>query len=55
MGTEIPYPSSQTEKTTGICKTPAALILSKNIPSDVEASPMEVKQTSLPSLEKPDL
>ncbi len=36
----------------GTCKTPAALIASKNTPSDVEALPMVPKATSLPFTEK---
>src|SRR6185295_19034239 len=52
LGTEIPYPSSHTNMTRGTCNTPAALIVSQKIPSLVDASPIVVKQTSLPLLDK---
>ena len=48
LGTEIPNPSSQTDITIGICKTPAALIVSQNGPSEVEASPIVPNATSFP-------
>ena len=37
----------------GTCKTPAALMVSKNNPSDVLASPMVPKATSFPLMESP--
>ena len=37
----------------GTPRTAAALIVSQNIPSDVEASPMVPKATSLPPCVKP--
>src|SRR6185369_593288 len=52
LGTEIPYPSSQIKTAIGICKTPAAFIASQKWPSDVDASPLVTKQTSLPLLER---
>ena len=46
----MPYPSSQTKTAKGTFSTPAALMLSQNKPSEVEASPMVQKTTSLPLL-----
>ena len=48
VGTEIPYPSSYTKITKGTCKTPAAFTTSQNCPSEVLASPIVQKHTSLP-------
>lgn len=52
LGTEIPYPSSQTETAMGIWVTAAAFIASQKMPSLVLASPMVTKHTSFPFLEK---
>src|SRR5215203_1238457 len=52
LGTEIPYPSSQTKITSGTCNTPAALTVSQNGPSEVDASPIVQKHTSLPLVER---
>ena len=49
--TEIPYSSSQTLITIGTCKTPAAFIVSKNKPSEVDALPIVPQATSFPLLE----
>ena len=38
------------EITIGTCKTPAALMVSKNKPSEVEAFPIVPQATSFPSL-----
>ena len=53
IGTEIPYPSSHTERASGTCSTPAALTDSQNSPSLVDASPIVPNATSLPPIEKP--
>ena len=50
--TEIPYSSSQTLITIGTCKTPAAFMVSKNKPSEVEAFPIVPQATSFPFSEK---
>src|SRR4051812_12967011 len=52
LGTEIPYPSSQTKTASGTCNTPAAFIVSQKCPSLVEASPMVQKQISFPLSDK---
>ena len=44
----MPYPSSQTEITAGACMTPRVFIVSQKTPSDVLASPIVPKTTSLP-------
>src|SRR5882672_6933039 len=49
----MPYPSSHTEMTSGICSTPTALRLSQNTPSLVPAFPIVAKHTSSPFREKP--
>src|SRR5437868_10309787 len=48
----MPYPSSHTNMANGTCNTPAAFIVSQNTPSLVDASPIVVKQTSFPLLDK---
>ena len=48
FGTEMPYPSSHTLKAKGIFITHAAFTDSQNKPSEVEASPIVAKHTSLP-------
>jgi hypothetical protein len=53
IGTEIPYPSSQTDIASGTWSTPTAFIASQNRPSLVAASPMVPKATSFPLTEKP--
>src|SRR4029077_11553815 len=53
IGTEIPYPSSQTDSATGTCSTPMALTASQKGPSLVAASPIVPNATSLPLTEKP--
>src|SRR5690242_382397 len=53
IGTEIPYPSSHTDRARGTCRTPAALTDSQNKPSLVDASPIVPNATSLPLFEKP--
>src|SRR3954466_10073804 len=53
LGTEMPYPSSHTNTASGTCSTPAALMVSQNCPSEVDASPMVQKQTSFPLSESP--
>src|SRR5512135_639939 len=53
FGTEMPYPSSQTATTSGICMTPAAFTDSQKIPSAAPALPVVAKQTSSPLREKP--
>ena len=50
--TEIPYSSSQTLITIGTCKTPAALMVSKNKPSEVLALPIVPQAISFPLMEK---
>ena len=50
--TEIPYSSSQTLITIGTCSTPAALMVSKNKPSEVLALPIVPQAISFPFLEK---
>src|ERR1700730_15486245 len=53
IGTEMPYPSSQTDIANGTCSTPTALIVSQNSPSLVAASPIVPKATSFPLTENP--
>src|SRR5438445_1884735 len=53
IGTEMPYPSSQTDSAIGTWRTPAALTVSQKCASLVAASPMVPKATSLPLTEKP--
>ena len=53
LGTEMPYPSSHTLMHRGTPKTAAAFMVSQNMPSEVEASPMVPKATSSPSRENP--
>src|ERR1043166_2293482 len=49
-GTEIPYPSSQTNMASGTFNTPAAFTVSQKCPSLVEASPIVQNTTSFPPL-----
>ena len=52
LGTEIPYPSSQTATINGTFITAAAFIVSQNTPSDVELSPIVQNDISFPFFEK---
>ena len=52
FSTDIPYPSSQTDITSGISKTQAAFMDSQKTPSEVLASPIVPKATSFPLFEK---